>query len=285
MCSINSTSPETTRIALVTTNKEGFVQKSIATRINSIVNPGELQIFDSLCELYNKIKSGEKFAACFVANFSGDIAPKPDDIWDIQQLNPNIGLGIMTQNQISDELTQLFHKIFGIKPDKNEINQFLNDSKKIIKSQEAAALNIDSLSESKYRILFIDDQRHMQSMIPLSIKILFTKHDPNAEVITAASGQEALRILNHNQNFDLIVTDFDMKPDMNGIEFVKEAKKLVNTRFCLHAADVDRVKSQYSSDELSNLFDKCIQKGALSEELPSIIEEIVKARSNEIDLI
>ena len=71
--------------------------------------------------------------------------------------------------------------------------------------------------QSKKKILCVDDET-----INLLIlrKILGKKY----EVITAKYGEEALLVLGKDPEIELVITDMNM-PGMNGLEFVREAKK------------------------------------------------------------
>ncbi len=70
------------------------------------------------------------------------------------------------------------------------------------------------------RILFVDDEEN----ILRSLKRLFM--DEDFEVITAASGEEALEILKNNKDISLIVSDQRM-PGLTGVDFLEKAKEIV----------------------------------------------------------
>jgi two-component system probable response regulator PhcQ len=70
---------------------------------------------------------------------------------------------------------------------------------------------------SNPKILIVDDEENILN----SLKRLFRKEP--YEILTAGSGEEGLKILDHQQ-VDLIVSDLKM-PEMNGIEFLKKAKE------------------------------------------------------------
>ena len=67
------------------------------------------------------------------------------------------------------------------------------------------------------RILFVDDDPALLSSTSRSLRKLY-------ELETACGGQEALKILEQDKNFAVIVSDFQM-PGMNGIEFLQKARK------------------------------------------------------------
>jgi len=73
-------------------------------------------------------------------------------------------------------------------------------------------------------ILFIDDSSIMRASIPPTLR----KQD--FEVIEACDGVDALEKLNSGLKPDIIITDLNM-PNMDGLTFVKEARKMRTLRF------------------------------------------------------
>jgi two-component system chemotaxis response regulator CheY len=74
------------------------------------------------------------------------------------------------------------------------------------------------------KIFLVDDS----STILLSIGAILTK--AGYEFEKASSADEGLKLLNAGLKPDLLITDLNM-PGMNGIEFIKEIRKLANFRF------------------------------------------------------
>jgi two-component system chemotaxis response regulator CheY len=74
------------------------------------------------------------------------------------------------------------------------------------------------------KIFLVDDS----STILLSIGAILTK--AGYEFEKAPSADEGLKLLNGGLKPDLLITDLNM-PGMNGIEFIKEVRKLPNLRF------------------------------------------------------
>jgi two-component system chemotaxis response regulator CheY len=74
------------------------------------------------------------------------------------------------------------------------------------------------------KIFLVDDS----STILLSIGAILTK--AGYEFEKASSGDAGLKLLNGGLKPDLLITDLNM-PGMNGIEFIKEVRKLPNLRF------------------------------------------------------
>jgi two-component system chemotaxis response regulator CheY len=74
------------------------------------------------------------------------------------------------------------------------------------------------------KIFLVDDS----TTILLSIGAILTK--AGYEFEKASSADEGLKLLNGGLKPDLLITDLNM-PGMNGIEFIKEVRKLPNFRF------------------------------------------------------
>lgn len=72
-------------------------------------------------------------------------------------------------------------------------------------------------------VLLVDDERDIRE----ALELLFTVSVPDIQLVTAASGPEALSYLKKNK-VAAIVTDFRM-PIMDGIEFLKAASKVAPT--------------------------------------------------------
>lgn len=72
-------------------------------------------------------------------------------------------------------------------------------------------------------ILVVDDSTSLRQVVSIALK------GAGYEVLEAADGQEALSMLN-GRKLHLIISDVNM-PHMDGITFVKEAKKMPDYRF------------------------------------------------------
>ena len=75
------------------------------------------------------------------------------------------------------------------------------------------------MSEDPVRVLFVDDEEN----ILRSIKRLFMEE--SYEILTANSGEEALKLLKDHQNIGLIVSDQRM-PGMQGVDLLKQASDI-----------------------------------------------------------
>jgi len=72
-------------------------------------------------------------------------------------------------------------------------------------------------------ILVVDDSASLRQVVGIALK------GAGFDVIEACDGKDALTKLN-GQKINLIISDVNM-PNMDGISFVKEAKKLPNYKF------------------------------------------------------
>lgn len=72
-----------------------------------------------------------------------------------------------------------------------------------------------------YNILVVDDSFPMRAVIK---KVIKASGFDIGELLEAANGQEALDVLNRHW-LDLVLTDYNM-PDMNGLELIKEMKRI-----------------------------------------------------------
>lgn len=70
------------------------------------------------------------------------------------------------------------------------------------------------------KILLVDDEVLVRAGTAMMLDEL------GHEVTEASSGKQALAILNDHPHFDLVISDFRM-PDMDGMEMIAEARKLV----------------------------------------------------------
>ncbi len=78
---------------------------------------------------------------------------------------------------------------------------------------------MDNVVQDKIRILFVDDEENiLRSLKRLTI-------DEDFEVITANSGEEALKIIKDNRDIGIIVSDQKM-PWMTGVEFLEKSREI-----------------------------------------------------------
>jgi len=72
--------------------------------------------------------------------------------------------------------------------------------------------------ESKLKLLVVDDEESLRVICQDALE------DEGYEVLTAEDGQEGLEILRKDSDIALVVSDLKM-PRLNGIEFLRQAKK------------------------------------------------------------
>ena len=87
-------------------------------------------------------------------------------------------------------------------------------------------------------ILVVDDSKAILSIIRTVLDVA------GYEVLTAADGVEGMSILKSGKQVDIIVTDLNM-PNMDGIEFIWEIRKLPNhvfTPICMLTTESEQSK-------------------------------------------
>ena len=87
-------------------------------------------------------------------------------------------------------------------------------------------------------ILVVDDSKALLSIIRTVLDVA------GYEVLTAADGVEGMALLNSGKQVDIIVTDLNM-PNMDGIEFIWEIRKLPNhvfTPICMLTTESEQSK-------------------------------------------
>lgn len=71
--------------------------------------------------------------------------------------------------------------------------------------------------EKKINILYVDDEQ-------INLQLFLMLFEQKYNIITASSANEALKILETNNDFSIVISDMKM-PIMNGIEFIKKARE------------------------------------------------------------
>lgn len=123
------------------------------------------------------------------------------------------------------------------------------------------------------RILLVEDTVFFRK----SMKHLFEER--GYEVVTAEDGKEALDILNeHNQNFDLIVSDIEM-PRMNGFQLAANVRKHPVFSKIPMLAISSRADKQYKTEGVKSGFDVYLEKLKPSVLLAAVVELTSKARN------
>jgi DNA-binding NtrC family response regulator len=79
----------------------------------------------------------------------------------------------------------------------------------------------DRVDNERYTVLIVDDEE----MVTTSISTLFMLEEPSYDVLIFNSPGEALEELEVKE-IDLVISDYLMPGEMNGVEFLLELKKL-----------------------------------------------------------
>lgn len=77
--------------------------------------------------------------------------------------------------------------------------------------------SIENLKKLKF--LFVEDEKDLLDIIAETLQKL------EVDFLTASNGEEGLNVFKDNNDVDVVVTDISM-PIMNGIEMIKEIKKI-----------------------------------------------------------
>ncbi|MEJ6979114.1 response regulator [Pedobacter sp. P351] len=100
-------------------------------------------------------------------------------------------------------------------------------------------------------------------------------------VLTALSGQEALFVLNHNSNFDLVITDMQM-PKMSGVDLSREIKKVAPALPVILLSSIgDETRKKYS-DLFSAILTKPVKQLQLLKAIQSGLKRINEPETSEI---
>ena len=133
---------------------------------------------------------------------------------------------------------------------------------------------------SKARILAVDDQRYFRELVEGLLQ------DEGFEVTTAASGEEALHILDR-EDFDVIVTDLVL-PGIDGTELVRRIRErlpeqdvvvvsgVVDVKTAVEAMKlgaIDYILKPFNRAALIDSIEKILQRSRLRDEHARLMEE------------
>jgi response regulator RpfG family c-di-GMP phosphodiesterase len=120
--------------------------------------------------------------------------------------------------------------------------------------------------EKQLNILYVDDEQ-------LNLELFSIVFNNKFHVITATSGQEGLQKLDEHEDIAVVISDMRM-PEMNGIEFISNAKKkfanlyyFILTGFEINEEIADALKQK--------LIDRYFKKPFNSKEIEQTIYELV----------
>ncbi|MDA8155855.1 MAG: response regulator [Actinomycetota bacterium] len=118
------------------------------------------------------------------------------------------------------------------------------------------------------KVLTVDDSRLIQRMYGL----LFMKYK-NCEVAQAGNGVEALEVLSHDRDFDMIILDMNM-PLMNGLQFLEKMKELKHRHIPVVVISTeDKEKAALQAMKLGAW--GYLRKPFKSEELYSLVDQVM----------
>ena len=117
------------------------------------------------------------------------------------------------------------------------------------------------------RILIVDDEVNIRSLYQCELE------DEGYEVVTAASGAEALNIL-HEAAPDLVILDIKLEQE-NGLDFLR---RMMETRPSLSVI-LNSGYSTYKDDFSSWLADAYLVKSSDTRELKTKVRELMAARA------
>jgi len=147
------------------------------------------------------------------------------------------------------------------------------------------------VDNERYTVLIVDDEE----MVTTSISTLFMLEEPGYDVLVFNSPSEALEELK-DKEIDLVISDYLMPGEMNGVDFLLELKKLQPEaiRVLLTAyADKENairainevglyvyVEKPWDNDALLLLVRNGLSQGKLLKQLAAKTQELDIARGN-----
>lgn len=117
-------------------------------------------------------------------------------------------------------------------------------------------------SPDKKTILYVDDEK-------INLELFRMNFMKDFNVIIALSAKEGIEIIAQNQ-IDIIITDYKM-PIINGIDFIKEVKKMYPHKTCIIISGFAE-SDVLNSEEKTLVFD-FVTKPWLKKNLMEIIEK------------
>lgn len=120
--------------------------------------------------------------------------------------------------------------------------------------------------DKNLRLLYVDDDHTQQWVVMKRFCGLF-------EISVASSGHEALKLMEHPEAFDVVVSDYNM-PGMNGMEFLDEARQLQPDAIRILVSgnmDATLTSKALSADYVTRILDKAWHKDCLKQ---AVIEEV-----------
>jgi len=117
-------------------------------------------------------------------------------------------------------------------------------------------------------ILLTDDSKSIRAVIATVLKVA------GYDVVEAGDGQEGLDILKSGKTIDMVITDLNM-PNLNGIEFIWEIRKLADhvfTPICMLTTESEQERLE-QGESMST--DAWINKPIQPVKVLSIVQDIL----------
>ena len=123
-----------------------------------------------------------------------------------------------------------------------------------------------SAMDTSLDVLVIDDEQINLELFALVFKKKFN-------IVTAQSGYEGLEKLDSNRNISIVISDMKM-PEMNGIEFIKNAKSKFENLKCFILTGFE-ITEEIANALNEKLINKYFKKPFNSKEIEKTINQIV----------
>ena len=105
------------------------------------------------------------------------------------------------------------------------------------------------LTQMKKTILFVDDEL-------INLLVLEKRFEETYNVLTAKSGEEALRVVSENKaSLDAIISDLRM-PEMNGLELISNLKLDIPCFLLTGYGYDDQINDALKSNKIKQVFQK-----------------------------
>lgn len=256
------------KILVVDDNKLNIkVASKILSKYNLNIDSAE-----SGMECLEKIKNGSSYDIIFM----DDMMPRMnggETLLRLKQIEgfktPVIALTANAINGMKEKyLNQGFNDYLSKPIEKDELHQvlckYLRDSKE--EKNEIEKEEIVYKDYSNKKVLIVDDNK-------MNIKVASHIMKPyNFEIDEALSGEECLNIIK-NKEYDLIFMDY-MMPDMDGIETLKNLKKIEGFKTPVIALTADAVVGAREKF-LKAGFDEYVSKPIIKESLNKAIDNVL----------